>query len=148
MKPFITNKQTKNRTFQFTNRHGRKIHTEEKQAIFLYGNQAMKYDGEVIDTTRKVAVKNPDGSYKMTGGHYVKNKDGSYRKNNKGEYKVEGQEYVYEDKSTYYIDPEAKPFSNDSDYQRNGKVIELKSSIDKSGNESPKSSYLSKKSIK
>lgn len=136
------------KTFQFTNKHGKQVHVAEEQAIFLYGNQSLRFDGEVIPTTKKEAVKNEDGSYKMTGGHYVKNKDGSFKKNNKGEYVIAGQEYVYEDKKTFKLDPESIPKSQKEDYENKGNRIELKSSL-VGGSEKPQSKFFkNKKSIK
>lgn len=136
------------KTYQFTNRHGRAVQVGQEQAVLLYGNPSMKFDGELTSKQEKVKVKDENGKYKMTEGYYIKNKDGSRRKDNKGNYKIEGKEYIYEYKKVIKLDLESSPISEDSDYIRNSKnVVELRSVIGKNGQEAPRS-HLNKKSIR
>ena len=130
------------KTFQFTNRHGKQVQVGQEQAVLLYGNQSLKFDGELVGTVEKVKVKNPDGTYKK--GEPIKNKDGSNRKNNKGEYIIE--DGVYESKKSFVLDPESTPNSESFDYNRKDNVVELKSVI-KGTRESPRS-FLNKNSVK
>ena len=114
------------KTFQFTNRHGRQVHVDQEQAIFLYGQPSMRFDGEVIPTTRKYRVKDERGVYK----------------------KDENGKYIYEEKKTFTLDPESTPDSTRSDYTRSGNTIELKSGITKGGQEGPASKmFKNKKSV-
>ena len=110
------------KTFAFRNRHGRVVHVGEEQAVLLYKNPAMKFLGEVITKTERKEIDVP-----------VKGK---------GTEKREREVAV----SVEYI-PDSLPVSPTNDAERDGKVVKLRTVIDKGGSEKPRST-LNRKKIK